>query len=121
LAAAGSAAAFPVANSRVVDDRVERPEAVHLVGDVAGFPNAGQIADNCRLGAWYRREGLVRPLAAACVEDDPVPVGNQEPRGHLAQPVGGAGYENTCHCVTFLPPERLNCRQRSEIPAERLR
>jgi hypothetical protein len=87
----------PADDAGVVDHRVHRPDAVHLVGDVACLVEVGQVSDD-GLGAAVQQVAHGREaIRAASVDDDFVAVLDQRLRGRPSEAVGGAGDEDACH------------------------
>ena len=93
----GDAFPFPVADPGVVDDGVEGAELVGAGGHGFGFGDAAEIAGDGECGAGGGCHGVFGALGIAGVEDDAVPLGNQEMGGDFAKAVGGAGDKNPGH------------------------
>jgi hypothetical protein len=88
---------LPVADARVVDDRVERARGPGLPGQLGCLADDGQVAHEHSRRARRARLGVAGPGLAARVQDDLVALADQQARGHLAEPVGGAGDQDSCH------------------------
>ena len=61
----GDSAAFPISNTRVVNDGVKIAEPVHLSGNTASGLDARQVADDYGLGTGNRLQGFRGALAVA--------------------------------------------------------
>ena len=86
----------------VVDDGVHAAEGVDLVGDGARLGRAAEIPD----GHTHRARREIgedgRALAAARVQHDLVALVEESAGGGEAEPVGGAGDEDTSHAINYL-------------------
>jgi hypothetical protein len=86
----------PGNDAGVVDDRVHRPEAVHLVGDTARLLGVGEVPDDGHGAAVQEVAHGREPVPVASVDDDLVPLLEQRLRGRPSQTVCGAGDEDAC-------------------------
>jgi hypothetical protein len=62
--------AFPIADSRIVNDRVEATERVDLCSDVPGAGDRLQVACYDRLRGRQRTPGIIGPGSVTSVKDD---------------------------------------------------
>ena len=90
-----------VADRGVVDHRVERAQGVCLVGDGAGLPNAGEVADEDGFRTGNAAARVVRTLGVAGVQHDTVALLEEQFGSHAAKAVGGAGDEDARHGTPF--------------------
>jgi hypothetical protein len=88
---------LPIPDACVVDDRVERTEAVDLLGHIAGLRNAAQITDDDAFRSRHSGKRLFTPLLAARVQDRAMPLFDEELGRHLAQTVGRTCNKHACH------------------------
>ena len=93
----------------IVDDSVHPADAVHLIGEFPGLGCAAEVADDDSRGVRCEVTQRRCPLAGAGVEDDVMPFPQESTGSGAAQPVGGAGDEDTGH-GTILPPARTTRR-----------
>jgi hypothetical protein len=87
----------------IVDDSVHRSDAVHLIGEAPCFGGTGQVADDDSRSVRGEAAQRRRPLAGAGVQDHLMAFTHEDPGGGAAEPVGGAGDENTGHGI-IVPP-----------------
>jgi hypothetical protein len=87
----------------IVDDSVHPADLVHLAGEFPGLGCAGQVADDHSRRVRGEVVERRRPLAAAGVQDDVMAFTDEGTGGGAAEPVGGAGDEDTRHGI-ILPP-----------------
>jgi hypothetical protein len=97
-----------------VDDSVHPADVVDLIGEFSGLGCAAEVAgdDSCGVrGEVTERRG---PLAGAGVENNVMAFTYQGSGGGAAEPVGGAGDEDTGHGIipplSVLVPDELASR-----------
>ena len=73
------------------------PEAVDLVGDVAGLLEVGQVPDDGRGAAVQEVVHGREAIRVASVDDDLVALVEERLRGRPSEAVRGAGDEDACH------------------------
>ncbi len=96
------AARLSIPDPGIVDHCVERAEGVDLLRDVAGLPDAREISDD---DCFRLRNGLERflaPLPVACVQNNGMPLLDQELSGHPPETIGRACDEHARHCSSPL-------------------
>src|SRR5215831_13989093 len=103
VAVGGRSAGRLEVDAGVVDYGVHPADLVHLIGEVLGLGRAAEVADDHSRGARCEVAERCRPLRSAGVQDNLLAVTHEDTGGGAAEPVGGAGYEDTGH-ETILRP-----------------
>lgn len=80
-----------------MDHGIESSQPVDLSREPFRLLDARQLRAETGLRAREGGHGVGAALTVAGVEDDLVALGDEEAGRHLADAVGGAGYEDTCH------------------------
>jgi hypothetical protein len=87
----------------IVDDSVHPADLVHLTGEFTSLRRAAEVADDDSRGVGGEVADRRRPPASAGVQDSVMAFTHQGTGGGAAEPVGGAGDEDTGHGM-ILPP-----------------
>jgi hypothetical protein len=87
----------------IVDNSIHPADRVHLTGELSGLGCAAEVADDDSRGVRGQIAERRRPLASAGVQDHVMAVLQEDTGGGAAEPVGGAGDEDTGHGI-ILPP-----------------
>src|ERR1700678_3134049 len=73
---------FLIANAGVMNDGIEGPELIDLIGDVPCLGNAGEIPNDYRFCCGKFVLSLIRTLLASSMQYHAVALFNQKPCGH---------------------------------------
>src|ERR1700691_620223 len=95
------AARLSVADSRVMDDRIEGARSIHIFGHFASLSNARQVADDRCFRSRDSRHRLLPALLVAGMQNDAMSLLEQELCGNSTKPIGRTSDEYARH-VPFL-------------------
>ena len=109
---------FAIADSGVVNDRVEAPKRVDLGRDSLGLCDHGEIADDDRFSPELGLFRVRRSRRVAGMQDDRVALIGEKPASHQTEAIGRTGNEDARHVT--LPTLRLPHAYRSPRRASRL-